>query len=200
LQLLSSPASPFARKCRVFIDLLELGGTVETRDVTASPMGGEEALNAANPSGKIPALLRPGAATLYDSRVITRFLDAQGGGGLYPEDRLWEVLALEANADAVMEAAVGIVYELRFRPEEKVHRPWLEAQWAKVARSLDAAEAGAMPLLEGGETAASIAWACALGYLDFRHAERGWREGRPALAAWADAALTRPAMAATAPG
>jgi glutathione S-transferase len=199
MQLLSSPASPFARKCRVVIHELGLGDAVAVRDVQASPMGGDADLNAANPSGKIPALLREDGPALYDSRVITRFLDHHAGGTLYPESRLWEVLALEANADAAMEAAVGIVYETRFRPEEKRHQPWMDAQWTKVARSLDAAEGRALPLLQGPLNAAQIAWGCALGYLDFRHGDRGWRAGRPGLAAWAEAFHARPAMAATAP-
>jgi glutathione S-transferase len=198
MQLLSSPASPFARKCRV--TLLELGlDRVEIRDVTASPMGGEAALNAANPSGKVPTLLREDGPALYDSRVITRFLDAHAGGSLYPESRLWEVLTLEANADALMEAALSIVYERRLRPEEAWNEPLMEAQWAKVTRSLDAAEARSMPLLQGPLNAAQIAWGCALGYLDLRHADRDWRAGRPALTAWAEGFAARPSMEATRP-
>ncbi|TFL19283.1 glutathione S-transferase [Jannaschia formosa] len=198
MQLLSSPASPFARKCRV--TLLELGQTdVEVRTVTANPLGGDADLNAANPSGKIPCLIRDDGPALYDSRVITRYLDAIGGGKLYPESRLWEVLALEANADAILEAALAIVYEKRLRPEEKWHQPLMDAQWTKVTRSLDAAEDRSMPLLEGPLNAAQIAMGCALGYLDLRHGDRDWRPGRPSLAAWAERFAARPAMDATRP-
>ena len=42
--------------------------------------------------------------------------------------------------------------------------------------------------------------ACALGYLDFRHAERDWRALHPGLAAWHTAFAARPALLATAPG
>ncbi|MEM7491283.1 MAG: glutathione S-transferase N-terminal domain-containing protein, partial [Pseudomonadota bacterium] len=116
MQLLSSGASPFVRKCRVV--LLETGqDDVEVRDVTASPMGGDADLNATNPSGKIPALIRDDGPAIYDSRVICRFLDQKAGANLYPESRLWEVLSLEANADAIMEAAIAITYEKRLRPE-----------------------------------------------------------------------------------
>jgi glutathione S-transferase len=45
-----------------------------------------------------------------------------------------------------------------------------------------------------------IAVGCALGYLDFRHAERGWRTGHDGLAAWYAAFAARPAMQATQPG
>ena len=198
MQLLSSPASPFARKCRVL--LLETGQSdVEVRDVTASPMGGEAALNAANPSGKLPALLRDDGPALYDSRVITRFLDDRAGAGLYPDSRLWDVLALEANADAVAESALAITYEKRLRPEALWWPDWFEAQWAKVARSLDAMEARALPLLEGPLTMAQVAVGCALGYLDLRHGDRDWRAGRDSLAAWEARFAAREAMAATKP-
>lgn len=199
MQLYSSPASPFARKCRVV--LLETGqDDVEVRDVTASPMGGEPAVNAANPSGKIPSLIRDDGPALYDSRVITRFLDDRAGAGLYPSGpRLWDVLALEANADAVAEAALAITYEKRLRPEALWWPEWHEAQWAKIARSLDAMAERSMPLLAGPLNMAQIAVGCALGYLDLRHGDRDWRAGRDALAEWEARFAAREAMAATKP-
>ncbi|MEL6587430.1 MAG: glutathione S-transferase family protein, partial [Pseudomonadota bacterium] len=172
---------------------------IEVRDVTASPMGGDADLNVANPSGKIPVLLRDDDVAIYDSRVICRFLDVHGNGGLYPEALLWPVLTLEANADAIMEAAVGIVYEKRLRPEALWWPDWHDAQWAKVARSLDALEGPSMDLLTGSLNMAQIAVGCALGYLDLRHGDRAWRDGRPALADWMAAFSARPSMQATAP-
>ena len=199
MQLMSAPASPFARKCRVVL-LETKQDDIEIRAVTAAPTGGEAALNAANPAGKIPALLRDEGPTLYDSRVITRFLDDRAGAGLYPQGRLWEVLALEANGDAIMEAALAIVYEKRLRPEELWWPDWFEAQWTKVARSLDALEARSMPLLNGPLNMGQIGIGCALGYLDFRLGDRNWRDGRATLAAWAETFFARPAMTATVPG
>ncbi|CTQ32647.1 glutathione S-transferase [Jannaschia rubra] len=198
MQLYSSPASPFARKCRVV--LIETGQEdVDVRDVTANPMGGEPALNAANPSGKIPVLVRDDGPAIHDSRVICRFLDARGKAGLYPEGRLWEVLSIEANADAMMESAVAITYEKRLRPEALHWSEWFDAQWTKIARSLDALEGRSMPLLEGPLNMAQIAVGCALGYLDLRLSDRNWREGRPTLAAWEERFAARPAMTATRP-
>lgn len=198
MQLLSSPASPFARTCRV--TLLELNlSDIAVQDVTASPMGGDDTINATNPSGKIPALVRDDAPALYDSRVINRFLNHQTESQLYPDGRLWDVLALEANANAIMEAAVGIVYEKRLRPAGLHWPEWFDAQWVKVTRSLDAIEDRSVPLLQGPLNAAQIAVGCALAYLDFRHPDRDWREGRPALTAWEATFAARPAMVATAP-
>jgi glutathione S-transferase len=56
-----------------------------------------------------------------------------------------------------------------------------------------------MAHLAGPLDMGQIAVGCALGYLDFRHEARGWRAGRPALAAWFEAFDGRPAMAATRP-
>ncbi|SDY36115.1 glutathione S-transferase [Jannaschia faecimaris] len=198
MQLFSASASPFARKCRVV--LIETGqDDVEVRDVTANPLGGDAELNAANPSGKIPALLRDEGPALYDSRVITRFLDDRAGSNLYPQSRLWEVLALEANGDAIMEAALGITYEKRLRPENLWWPEWFDAQWTKIARSLDALESRSMPLLEGPVNMGQIGVGCALGYLDLRHDDRNWRDGRDILAKWEAAFSERPAMVATKP-
>lgn len=199
MQLLSSPASPFVRKCRVVL-LETKQADVEIRDVSASPMGGDAALNAANPSGKIPALTRDDGPALYDSRVICRFLDARAGANLYPAGRLWDVLALEANADAIMEAAIGITYEKRLRPEALWWPEWFDAQWTKIARSLDALESRSMPMLKGPLHMGQIAVGCALGYLDLRLADREWRAGRDELAGWEAGFAVRPAMAATRPG
>jgi glutathione S-transferase len=199
MELLGSPASPFVRKVLVLV--AEAGITdVPFAQVASSPLGGEDRLNAANPLGKIPALTRPDGPTLYDSRVITRFLDARAKAGLYPEARLWDVLTLEATADGIMDAAVNLTYEKRFRPPEMQFAPWMEGQWTKIARVLDALEGQWLSHLKGPLDMGQIAVGCALGYLDFRHDDRGWRTGRDGLAAWYADFAARPAMRATQPG
>jgi glutathione S-transferase len=198
MELLGSPASPFVRKVRVLI--AEAGiDDVPFVEVSASPLGGDAALNAANPLGKIPALTRPGGPTLYDSRVISRFLDARAGGGFYPEARLWETLTLEATADGIMDAAVSMTYERRFRPEAMQFAPWIDGQWAKIARALDALERQWMSHLRGPCDMGQIAVACALCYLDFRHGDRNWRAGHEALADWHAGFAARPSMIGTDP-
>lgn len=199
MELLGSPASPFVRKVCVLI--AEVGITdVPFVRVAASPLGGEDRLNASNPLGKIPALTRPDGPTLYDSRVITRFLDARAQSGLYPEARLWDVLTIEATGDGIMDSAVNLTYEMRFRAPEIQFAPWMDGQWTKIARALDALERQWLSHLNGPLDMGQIAVGCALGYLDFRHAERGWRTGHDGLAAWYDAFAARPSMQATQPG
>jgi len=198
MQLLGSGASPFVRKARVLV--AEAGITdIPYVEVKASPMGGDDTINAANPLGKIPALTRDSGPTIYDSNVVCRFLNDRAGAGFYPAARLWETLTLEATGDGIMEAAVGIVYEKRLRPEALWWPDWFDAQWLKITRALDALERQWMSHLYGPVDMGQVSVACALGYLDLRHPDRDWRAGRDALAAWYKAFAARPSMVATAP-
>jgi glutathione S-transferase len=197
-----SPSSPYVRKVMV---LLHETGQLDT--VTLVPAAGTPVDPATmpvghNPLGKIPALERPDGATLYDSRVICRFLAerAPQGPRFYPEPpRLWEVLTLEATGDGIMDAAILMRYESALRPAEQQFAPWTEGQWAKIARSLDALESRWMGHLAGAPNIGQVAVGCALGYLDFRHEARRWRDGRGTLAAWYADFAERPSMQSTRP-
>ncbi|MEQ9258414.1 MAG: glutathione S-transferase [Roseovarius sp.] len=199
MKLVYARPSPFVRK--VMVTLLETGqrDDVELVEVMTTPVNTDPQVSAANPVGKIPALLRDEGPAIYDSRVICRYLDARAKAGLYPESRLWVVLTLEATADAIMEAAVLMVYEHRVRPADKVYDGWIEAQWQKVMRSVEAVNGRWMSHLGGPLDMSHIAIACALGYLDFRHPDRNWREGHGALDDWFAVFNAREAMKATAP-
>ena len=198
MKLLMAGPSPFARKACVVVK--ETGQEEDVAFVTtvAAPGGAEDVLKAANPLGKIPALVRDDGPTVYDSRVICRFLNARAGAHLYPDGN-FDTLILEATAHGMMEAAVLIVYEMRFRPEEQQSAKWMEAQWEKVADALDAIEHRWMSHLAGEIDIAHIAVGCALGYLDLRHSHRNWRDGRPNLVSWYDTFAARPSMKETEP-
>ena len=199
MQLLTGPTSPYCRKVDVL--LRESGLREHVTDVMGSgtPVEPNPTTIASNPLGKIPALIREDGPTLYDSRVICRFLDTLAGGTFYPEGRLWEVLTLEATAEGMIDAALLMAYEWRIRPEEIRYEPWVEGQWSKIDRGLDVIEGRWMSHLEGRMDMGHIAVACALGYLDFRHDARGWRNGRPSLAAWNEEIQSRESMVATRP-
>ncbi len=198
MKLLMSLPSPFVRKVLVVLHETDQIDDVAQQSVTARPGATETALKAANPVGKIPALVREDGPTLYDSRVICRFLDARAQAGLYPEAG-WDTLVLEATADAIMEAAVLMVYEGRLRPENEQSPSWIENQWGKVESALDAVNTRWMGQLEGPMRIGHIGMGCALGYLDFRHDARNWRQGRDALATWYARFAERDSMRATVP-
>lgn len=199
LQLLYSPTSPFVRKVRVV--LIETGQADEVAlvPVATTPLEPAPEVTAAHALQKIPALIRPEGCTLYDSRVVTRYLDSRAKANLYPESHLWETLTLEATGDGIMEAAVLMVYELRQRPEDKQDHGWLDAQWGKIENALDALNSRWMSHLAGPLDAGVVSVACALGYIDFRHGERGWRKGRDALDDWFAVFAERESMTATQP-
>ncbi|MGJ8621755.1 MAG: glutathione S-transferase [Yoonia sp.] len=199
MQLLISPASPFVRKVRVLLRETDMLDRVQEVPVATTPMNSAAEVVAANPIGKIPALLRPDGPAIYDSRVITRFLDDLAGAGLYPQSRIWEILTLEATADAIMDAAVSMAYEKRLRPEAEQSIDWIEAQWGKASRGIAAVNARWMSHLSGPLNIGQIAMGCALSYIDLRHDARGWRNGNEALAAWHAQFCLRDSMVQTAP-
>jgi glutathione S-transferase len=200
MRLYHAPTSPFVRKVMVLLHEAGAADRVTLVPAAGTPLDPGTMPVDRNPLGKIPALERPDGPTLYDSRVITRYLDDLLKAGLYPEPpRLWDTLVLEATADGISEAAVLMRYEAQVRPPETRSPAWIEGQWAKIDRALSAVEARWLSHLKGPVDLGQIALGTALGYLDFRHAERDWRAARPALAAWWRDAGARPAFRATAP-
>jgi len=200
MKLFYAQASPFVRK--VMVTLHETGQVddVELLDTMVTTTMPSDALIAKNPLSKLPALDRDDGPAIYDSRVICAYLDDRAKAGLYPSGpSYWEHLTLEATADGIMDAGVLMVYEGRVRPEEKQWSGWVDAQWDKAARALTAVNERWMGHLAGPLTMSQIAIGCALGYMDFRHADRNWREGNDALAEWYATFESRPSMQATLP-
>lgn len=200
MKLYHSPASPFVRKVCVLLHELDRMDSVELATVATTALASDETLKTANPLARLPALERPDGATLYDSRVITTYLNDLYGGDFYPQTGArWDTLTLEATGDGIMDSALGMVYEVRLRPEQNRSADWIEAQWGKVSRALNVLNARWISHLSGQITMGQISVGCALGYLDFRLGARNWRQGNDALAAWYEEFESRPSMRATAP-
>ncbi len=199
MQLITAAASPFVRKVRVLIR--ETGQLEDVQEVfvATAPTAVDPQAKAANPTGRIPALVRPDGPALYDSRVITRYLDARVGAGLYPERDLWDVLTLEATGDEIMNSTVAMSYELRLRPQDKQWDDWVDAQWNKVLGAVTALQSRWMAHLNAPLNMGQISVACALAYIDLRHDQRNWRQGHDTLAAWFAEFSERPSMMETKP-
>ena len=192
-------ASPYVRKVRVLAIETGLADSIDLAGVAVTPVGPDAGLCADNPIGKIPTLVRDEAGALYDSRVICEYLDGlHDGSRMFPEsgEARWTALRRQALADGILDAAVNTRYETFLRPEEFRWSDWIEGQMQKVRRSLDALEAE--PLGESVDIG-TISVACALGYLDFRFPDEGWRDTRPKLAAWFEMFSARPSMSETRP-
>ena len=199
MKLLVSPLSPYARKVRVLLREAGRETEVEEQLVSTTALATDAAIPPHNPLGRIPVLVRDDGPAMVDSRVICRFLDSRFQAGLYPEARLWEVLTLEALAEGISDSALVMAYEVRLRPEEKQWPDWIEAQWTKIARTLDALESDWAGSLKEPIDMGQVALACAMGYLDLRQAARDWRSGRPRLDAWEARMAERPSLVATRP-
>lgn len=180
--LYSSTASPFGRKIKLAAHVLGLIGEISVRPTDT--MNAEDEIRTINPLGKIPSLVLGGTA-LYDSRVIMEYLDSRvGGGRLIPAagiDR-YACLTAAAKMDGIIDAALLMVYEGRFRPAEMRVDRFVDWQRDKIIRALQSIESvpyagGAVP------DVADIGLACALDYLDFRK-PLSWRDHAPALADW----------------
>jgi glutathione S-transferase len=201
--LRSSPASPFGRKVRIAIALLDFDS--ETRIEAADPTNVADTLRRQNALGKIPVLIAEDGIAYYDSRVILEFLDERAGGGRIvprqPRARL-AALRLQALCDGILDASILTVYESRWRAHEHHEPKWLEHQAGKVTRALAELESDP-PALDTSPGSlphvGQIALACALGYRDFRFGE-SWRAKHPRLVGWLDDFAARvPAYAATKP-
>ena len=101
----------------------------------------------------------------------------------------------ESIAEGMIDASLLVRFEGALRPEDKQWDGWVEAQSSKTNGTLAALEAEADTLAR--LDAAAIGTACALGYLDFRFADWGWRDSRPALATWFADFSARPSMQST---
>ncbi|HKI65209.1 MAG TPA: glutathione S-transferase [Burkholderiales bacterium] len=201
MKLWHSGPSPFARKVRICAIELGLAARIEEIAVTVAPNKPNLELARENPLIKVPALEAEDGSVLYDSRVICEYLDALAGGNrLFPAAGAarWQALRRQALGDGVMDAGILRRYELALRPEALRWADWLAGQQAKIDHGLDAAEREAGGWGEAFDIG-HLTLACALGWLDFRFPDSGWRNARPQLGAWYARLSARPSLAQTTP-
>jgi glutathione S-transferase len=195
--LRSTPSSPFARKVRIAMSVLGLADKIDVRETDLNDPG--DSIRTQNPLGKVPALVLDDGIFYYDSRVILEVLDHLAGGGrIIPREPIarFAALRLQALCDGILDAAVLVVYEDRYRPADKKVQAWVDRQADKIARGLAALEA-APPALTPVPDVGQIALACVLGYCDLRFSGT-WRKDHPRLVAWLDIfAAQVPSFAAT---
>jgi glutathione S-transferase len=200
MKLYYSPSSPYARKVRALALETRLDKKIEMVNVALTPVAPNADVDKHNPIGKIPALSVKGM-DLFDSPVICEYLDSQHKGRkLFPRkgrDR-WVALRQQAMADGLLDAALLTRYEGALRPEDKRWSEWSQGQTKKMNGVLDQLEAEAKSL-RGKLNIGTISVVCALGYLDLRFADLGWRDKRPKLAKWFQQTSKLPSIKATAP-
>jgi glutathione S-transferase len=200
MKLAYSSASPFVRKVNVSAEELGLANRIENVATKVLPTEPNRDYGKAAPLMKVPSLTLDDGTVLFDSIVICEYLDSLAGGNrLFPGsgDARWRALRLHALANGILDAAVLTRYETFLRPEGLRWDAWTQGQLTKVDQGLDEleAEAGAFKSLNIG----TITVGCALGYLDFRFADRNWRGTHPKLAGWFDEISKRESFRKTVP-
>lgn len=136
LTLIGNYLSPFTRRVAITMKLLDIPFTLETVLVWKTP----DAVSAHNPVTRVPTLLLEDGEAILESGFILDYLDELVG----PEKRMIpptgkarrDVLRLVAVAIGATERAQWAFYEPRFRPEDKVHPPWIEHNETRCAEGL----------------------------------------------------------------
>lgn len=197
MKLLYQTHSPFARKALVFAHEIGMADRIEVIHQETSPTRRNEAVFAENPLGKVPALIRPGLPTIFDSDVICAYLDRlHDGRKLIPDygESRWRALREQALAQGLAEIGIALRWETVRRPEELRYAPLRDGYIEKLVsaydwleRELDVFE----PIHVG-----HIALATCLSWLEFRELP-GFRGNQPRLSAWLDRFQARPSMRAT---
>lgn len=131
--------SPFVR--RVAVTLRLYGIDYEHRPLMAFG-DDKKTLSEWNPVGRVPVLLLDDGEALFESGAILDYLDQKVG----PDRALTPAagparrgtLRLMALATGAAEKTVLTVYEVRFRPEEKRHEPWVAMCADQIRRGFEA--------------------------------------------------------------
>ena len=195
-----SPASPFVRKCMVVAHELGIADRIEKLPSAAGPVARDAQIVQSNPLGQVPTFFCDDGSVLFDSRVICEYLNAQHGGAIFPAEgqSRWLRLTEQSLGDGMTGAALLARYETMLRPEALRWNDWTEGQLAKVHSGLQWLESAAPHFGERTDIG-TIAFGCALGYMDFRFPAVDWRAKAPGTARWFEAFNQRPSMQATIP-
>jgi glutathione S-transferase len=196
MRLFWSTRSPFARKVVVAAHELGVADRIVLERVVVSQTAPNGDVMAHNPLSQIPTLVLEDGTALFDSAVIVEWLDRRFGPRLLPgEDAArFAALRLQALGDGLMENSVRRLGE-RSRGA-LFSEPHAAASAVRIGAVLDVLERQ-RGLLAGVE-AGTLAVACGLAHLDFRHADLDWRSGRQRLADWHAGFSERPSMRLTA--
>lgn len=199
MKLIGSYTSPFVRKISIL--MLEKGIIFEF--VNEQPYQAETGVAQYNPLGKVPALVTDDGETWFDSPIIAEYIELLGiAPPMVPREPKAALMVkqIEALADGIMDAGLVSVRE-QARPAAQQSEAELVRQREKISRSLDMCE----QLLQDGKIStdtvnlATIAIACAIGYLNFRRVSPGWCVDRPLLVKLAETLFQRESFARTEP-
>lgn len=199
MKLVGSYTSPFVRKLSIL--LLEKGITFEF--INELPYNADNGVAQFNPLGKVRLLVTEEGECWFDSPIIAEYIELMNvAPAMLPRDPLesLRVRKIEALADGIMDAGLVSVRE-QARPAAQQSEDELLRQREKINRSLDVLEGYLVDGTLKTDTVnlATIAIACAVGYLNFRRVAPGWCVDRPHLVKLVENLFSRESFARTEP-
>src|SRR5690554_7430704 len=202
MKLIGSLTSPYVRKARIVLAEKKLEYEFVLENVWAQ----DTTIQQYNPLGKVPCLIMDDGGALFDSRVIVEYLDTLSPvGRLLPQpgrDRA-AVKCWEAIADGILDAAVAITIENHRREPQFRSQAWVDRQYGKINAALDhmnrSLEDQPAFCMGVNFSLADVAVGCALGYLDLRFEDLGWRQQFPNLQRLEEKLRSRPSFVQSAP-
>jgi len=196
MKLFFTPTSPYARKIRIL--LREKGMHCEE----LQPSLNDATLSAINPLGKVPTLVADDQAVMFDSVVISDYLElVQPEPRMIPVDR-WERVVVrkwEAISDGICDVLVTVVLEVR-RPNDKQDESLIvrgEQKIVTALKHLDAEMVGHTFALGNSFTLADAALIAAIGYVKLRRPQL--LNGLSSVRAYVDKHFERASVVSTAP-
>jgi glutathione S-transferase len=183
MKLYGSLTSPYVRKARVLIKEKSLPVELVVED----PWREGTAITGWNPLGKVPVLEVGPGSYLFESTLVTHYLNHLDGAPLEPKDPAgyWQSQWWQALGNGIIDAVIQRVLETRRLPRTQWPEKMLREE-QRVHRAVDAAEHAIRKgrFLVGGEfTMADLVMGVALQYTDFRY-PHNWSGRAPKLARW----------------
>ena len=161
MQLIGVNRSPFTRRVAITLHIYDIA----FEQWPISGFGNRAEVRAANPLGRIPALVLDDGEMLVDSGAIIDHLDE-----IYGRDRALTpaagadrraVLKIAAIMMGACDKGLQAAYERNHHPPEKLHLPWIDDCMVQVANALAMVDAMMDPsapyLLLGRLTQADVA-------------------------------------------
>lgn len=196
-----SSRSPYVRKVMVVAHEKGCADDLEKIPMTVGALSVNADFHAINPLARIPTLVLDDGGSVYDSSVITEYLDELSARNpllpAEPRARL-AVKVCHALGTGMVDNLLAMRGETA-RPESEQSPTFLAAGRTKFGHSVDRLESDHVAGLADREIdLGQIAIAVALAYADFRFDQFAWRDGRPRLTAWFETITRRPSFEKTA--
>ncbi|GAA5443372.1 putative GST-like protein YibF [Microbulbifer sp. NBRC 101763] len=196
MQLYLTYSSPFSRTARIVVHEHKLQSVITEQ--FSHPFHNEQELISSNPLGKVPCLNLDNGSAIMDSEVICAYLDKQLGDGHLSKamENDWDLRTLYSTTSGLMETLVQRQME-KLRKHEGLHSEfWWQRFNDAITRALDFLESNVSKLPKQ-LSLIHINLGSALSYLDFRHDDFDWRNGRPQLTALSENLEARESFRAT---